>query len=229
LRPSRHSSFSSRKPTSTAESAKLHRSKQRPAQGYAISRTEIPEKDPDWLVQKRALQEKFKGIGWSPRKRLAPETLDIVRSLHAKDPKLYSTSKLSEIYEVSPEGIRRILKSKWRPSAEEEEDRTQRWHERGVRKWTEMAATGIKPPKYWRSLGIGTTKKGEDMAKERELRRRGIVVPDELRAKVGLSPRSTQMRSSKGRTTPSEKHVPQWSIPWDKESLKGLSTPPPKH
>ncbi|EDN07280.1 predicted protein [Histoplasma mississippiense (nom. inval.)] len=70
-----------------------------------------------WQIQKRALKKKFPE-GWNPRKRLHPDTLDTIRHLHQQDPATYSTPALAQEYKVSPEAIRRILKSKWRPSPE---------------------------------------------------------------------------------------------------------------
>lgn len=67
-----------------------------------------------------------------------------------------TTQVLANKFEVSPEAIRRILKSKWRPSAAEEEDRRERWERRGesvYRRWVEER--GANPPKKWRQRGIG--------------------------------------------------------------------------
>jgi methylphosphotriester-DNA--protein-cysteine methyltransferase len=38
--------------------------------------------------------------------------------------------QLADFFKISPEAIRRILKSKWRPSPKEEADRMQRWQRR---------------------------------------------------------------------------------------------------
>ena len=107
-----------------------------------------------WAIQKRALKEKFGEQGWMPRKRLSPDALEGIRTLHAQYPETYSTPVLAERFKVSPEAIRRILKSKWRPSEPEEEERKRRWEKRGENIWTEMNEKGIKPPKKWREKGI---------------------------------------------------------------------------
>ena len=67
---------------------------------------------------------------------------------------MYTTETLSQKFEVSPESIRRILKSKWQPSPEEEQERQERWYRRGLHVWERKAALGIKPPKKWREEGI---------------------------------------------------------------------------
>ncbi|KAI0385353.1 hypothetical protein F5Y04DRAFT_245641 [Hypomontagnella monticulosa] len=112
-----------------------------------------PPKREEWQIQKSALKEKFPE-GWSPRKRLSPDALDGIRALHSQFPEDYTTEVLAEKFEVSAEAIRRILRSKWTPSAKEEESRQERWFKRGKNIWSQMAALGKKPPRRWRREGI---------------------------------------------------------------------------
>lgn len=111
-----------------------------------------------WQVQKKALFEKFGSSGWSPRKRLSPDALEGIRMLHSQSPDKYSTPALADHFQVSPEAIRRILKSKWRPNEEEEAKRRKRWDKRGESIWSQMVEIGIKAPKKWRDMGVGKTK-----------------------------------------------------------------------
>ncbi|UKZ89956.1 uncharacterized protein TrAFT101_004990 [Trichoderma asperellum] len=106
-----------------------------------------------WQLQKAALKEKFPE-GWQPRKRLSPDALAGIRALNAQFPDIYTTEALADKFQVSSEAIRRILKSHWRPSSQEEEDRQQRWFRRGKQVWEQKAALGIKPPQRWRMEGI---------------------------------------------------------------------------
>lgn len=108
---------------------------------------------PLWAIQKEALKEKFPE-GWKPRKRLSPDALEGIRALHQQFPDMFTTEVLGKRFEVSPEAIRRILRSKWQASAEEEEDRQRRWYNRGLKVWEQYAAVGKKPPKKWRDAGI---------------------------------------------------------------------------
>lgn len=110
-------------------------------------------KQPEWQAQKVALKEKFPD-GWNPRKRLSPDALAGIRALNAQFPDTYTTQALADKFEVSVESIRRILKSKWMPSAEEEQDRQERWFRRGVQVWERQAAVGVKPPRRWRREGV---------------------------------------------------------------------------
>jgi len=110
-------------------------------------------KKEDWQIQREALKGKFPE-GWRPRKRLSPDALDGIRALHTQFPEQYTTEVLARNFEVSPEAIRRILKSKWTPSPEEETKRQERWFKRGMDIWTQMAELGQKPPRKWRQEGI---------------------------------------------------------------------------
>ena len=110
-----------------------------------------------WQIQKSALTKKFGSQGWKPRKRLSPDALEGIRALHAQYPGRYTTPVLADQFKVSPEAIRRILKSKWRPNEEEEANRRKRWDNRGEGIWSKMVEIGIKPPKKWREMGIGKT------------------------------------------------------------------------
>ncbi|WQF81803.1 Putative neugrin/Rrg9 [Colletotrichum destructivum] len=111
-----------------------------------------PKREP-WQIQKEALKKKFPG-GWNPRKRLSPDAIAGIKALHAQFPEEYTLPTLADKFEVSPEAIRRILKSKWQASPEEEEDRQERWFRRGVNVWSRYAELGMKPPTKWRREGV---------------------------------------------------------------------------
>lgn len=97
-----------------------------------------------WQIQKDALKQKFKE-GWNPPKKLSPDALDGIRHLHAMAPDRFTTPVLAEQFKVSPEAIRRILKSKWKPSEADMEDRRKRWEKRHDRIWSQMAELGLRP------------------------------------------------------------------------------------
>ena len=122
---------------------------------------ETDEKPRDWKVQKAALKEKFGETGWNPRKKLSPDAMEGIRALNAQDPDRYSGPVLAEQFKVSPEAIRRILKSKWQPSMKEAEERQVRWDRRGEKIWTQMAELGLRPPKKWREMGVGRAAPGQ--------------------------------------------------------------------
>jgi len=57
--------------------------------------------------------------GWSPPHKLSRQAMDGLRVLHMHDPETFSTPILAERFRISPEAIRRILRSKWEPSPEQ--------------------------------------------------------------------------------------------------------------
>jgi len=122
-----------------------------------------------WKAQKAALKEKFPD-GWQPRKKLSPDALAGIRALHTQFPDQFPSNVLAEKFKVSPEAIRRILKSKWTPNEEQELERQERWFRRGKQVWSRWAQLGIKPPTKWRREGIvrdpiWNQKKGERQQK----------------------------------------------------------------
>ena len=124
------------------------------------------DKEP-WQVQKAALKEKFGEQGWQPRKKLSPDAMEGIKHLHAQNPEQYSTKVLANEFEVSPEAIRRILKSNWRPSEKDQENRKQRWEKRGQSVWDRWAALGLKAPKKWREARGKTREEDSIMVKRR--------------------------------------------------------------
>lgn len=142
------------KPKTKASAAKT-------ASKPAAPEWQSPKKE-SWQVQKAALEAKFADAGWHPRKRLSPDTLEGIRALRTSDPHTFTTPVLAEHFKISPEVIRRILKSKWQPSEDEVEARRERWERRGVRKWSELAEQGVRPPKKWREMGVGSVKGSPD-------------------------------------------------------------------
>lgn len=120
-----------------------------------------PHKKEPWQLYKAALKEKFGDEAWTPRKRISPDALAGIRALRANQPDVYTTDRLAEHFKMSPEAIRRILRSKWQPNEEEMDERRKRWEKRGIKKWTEMAEEGVRPPKKWRELGVGKTEDGQ--------------------------------------------------------------------
>jgi len=108
-----------------------------------------------WQIDKAALKAKFGDEAWSPRKRLSPDALEGIRALHSQHPEQFTTPVLADQFKVSPEAIRRILKSKWRANADEEESRRLRWDKRGEKIWASLVEKGVHAPKKWREMGIG--------------------------------------------------------------------------
>lgn len=125
-----------------------------------------------WQIDKAALKSKFPE-GWAPHRRLSPDALAGIRALHAQMPTEFTTAALADRFQVSPEAIRRILKSKWTPNAEEETERARRWIERGKKVYEKHVAEGGKAPKRWREMGVGVG--AGRRARERARRKREAI------------------------------------------------------
>jgi hypothetical protein len=74
----------------------------------------LPE---EWKLHRAVLKESFPD-GWSPPKRLSREAMDGLRIFHAQNPDIFTTPVLASKFRISPEAVRRILKSKWEPTRE---------------------------------------------------------------------------------------------------------------
>ncbi|RYN30258.1 Required for respiratory growth protein 9 [Alternaria tenuissima] len=190
--------FAARRPILHPQQSRFLTDARRPRKASIIPTAEPPKADPEievedaltgelerknerpaWAVQKEALKEKLGGEAWNPRKKLSPDTMEGIRHLHSTQPDKFTTPVLAEHFKVSPEAIRRILKSKWRPSDEEYEARMERWNKRGERIWSNLVEMGIKPPKKWREMGVGRTEDGE-MPRWKSRNRNQVGVRDSI-------------------------------------------------
>ena len=107
---------------------------------------------PAWKVHKRAVKTKLDGKAWEPLKRLSPDAREGVRQLHSENPKLWSTENLANHFQISPDAVRRILKSSWNPTENEREQQRERWIRRGETIWNRYVEIGYKAPRKWRGL-----------------------------------------------------------------------------
>jgi hypothetical protein len=119
----------------------------RPAPGPSNSGRIQSPSAPGWARQKAALAAKFGDEGWNPRRKLSPDAMLGIRNLHAEDPVAYSTPVLSEQFKISPEAIRRILRSKWlsESGTEKMQERRERWAKRHDKIWDTKAQLGLRP------------------------------------------------------------------------------------
>jgi Neugrin len=115
-----------------------------------------------WQRRKASIAAKNLSQPWNPKSKLSPDTMAAIRTLNEQYPEQFTLQVLRDHFDISHEGLRRILKSRWAPSEQEEEARRKRWEERGKAIWEKLADQGSKPPKKWREMGVGKAKEGED-------------------------------------------------------------------
>ncbi|KAF8320441.1 hypothetical protein DL93DRAFT_2045601, partial [Clavulina sp. PMI_390] len=66
------------------------------------------------IAHKAAMKRSFPA-GWNPPKKLSREAMEGLRALHGHDPETFTTAALATRFKISPEAVRRILRSKWKP------------------------------------------------------------------------------------------------------------------
>lgn len=93
-----------------------------------IKNAEVPQ----WKSQKMATVKRLKGQRWNPPKKLSREEMEGLRLIKSQFPHL-NASQLGQQFQVSPEVVRRILASKWRPTEDEMGSLQERWKQRGER------------------------------------------------------------------------------------------------
>ena len=85
---------------------------------------------PLWKQRDETTKKKIKGERWNPSKRLSREGMDNVRLLKQQMPHL-TASDLGAHFKISPDAIRRILKSNFKQTEEESINIQKRWKKRG--------------------------------------------------------------------------------------------------
>lgn len=90
--------------------------------------------------------------GWRPPMTLSRESMTGIRILHNARPDIFSTPVLAAKFKISPEAVRRILKSKWVPDKAREaqllaKERTSKqiWYENKIRHEFEVDPQGDRP------------------------------------------------------------------------------------
>jgi hypothetical protein len=70
---------------------------------------------PQTIIAHKATMKKSFPDGWNPPKKLSREAMEGLRTLHDHDPETFTTAGLANRFKISPEAVRRILKSRWKP------------------------------------------------------------------------------------------------------------------
>lgn len=79
---------------------------------------EAQQKLPEWTKRDESIRKRYGE--WNPTHRLSRQQIQDIRNIKDKMPHM-KTIELSNHFKISPEAIRRILKSNWIPSETEEE------------------------------------------------------------------------------------------------------------
>ncbi|CEQ39139.1 SPOSA6832_00643, partial [Sporobolomyces salmonicolor] len=87
-----------------------------------------PPHVPEWKKHQQTLRAQFPD-GWAPPKRISREAMDLVRSLHRTAPAVHTVPVLADKFKISPEAVRRVLKSKFELPGDEREKRERKRRE----------------------------------------------------------------------------------------------------
>ena len=92
-----------------------------------VSQTQPPPKPtiPEWKKRDISLTARYGK--WNPTRKVSREHMDNIREMKQQLPEL-TTKNIADRFGMSPEAIRRILKSKWKP----DEDRLVKFKERAA-------------------------------------------------------------------------------------------------
>ncbi|CAG8468643.1 6242_t:CDS:2 [Acaulospora colombiana] len=85
---------------------------------------------PGWLKHKYSIMERTGFEKWEPKKKVSREIMDEIRTLHEQAPEENTPKILSQQFKISPEAVRRILRSKWTPDPKRLERQKQKLEEK---------------------------------------------------------------------------------------------------
>lgn len=80
----------------------------------------IMHERPGWAAHREAMKKEFPD-GWNPPRKVERSEMNVIRRLREMDPERWTTPALADRFKISPEAVRRILKSKYQTEEEKEE------------------------------------------------------------------------------------------------------------
>ncbi|KIM23661.1 hypothetical protein M408DRAFT_332263 [Serendipita vermifera MAFF 305830] len=82
--------------------------------------------------ERRAMVKERYPERWNPSKKVSREAMEAIRELHRQDPEKYPSWVLAQRFTISPEAVRRILKSNWKMSEERLEEKVMKQRKRRI-------------------------------------------------------------------------------------------------
>lgn len=92
---------------------------------------EYAKNAPTWVKRDQSLKKRYGS--WNPSRKLTRQQIADIREIKQRLPTL-KTVQIADVFQVNPESIRRILKSKWTPTETELEDIELRTEKRKAQK-----------------------------------------------------------------------------------------------
>lgn len=103
---------------------------------------EQDKKAPMWVKRDQSLRKRYGN--WNPTRKLSRQQVQDIRDLKQQMP-LIKTIQIADIFQINPESIRRILKSKWTPTEEELKEIEERAVRRKAKRQEKAAAEAQLP------------------------------------------------------------------------------------
>lgn len=125
----------------------------------------VPRPIPAWQAHREAMKAKFPE-GWNPPRKVERGDMNTIRRLHAIDSDQWNTRRLADQFKISPEAVRRILKSKWRSDEELEEEAIGDQLERELAEDDEQGRNPVLQRSF-RWVSSGSEAAGQDAAPPR--------------------------------------------------------------
>jgi hypothetical protein len=153
------------------------------SQKYAFKRKHSTESDeneakpPSHLVHRARLKELFPE-GWNPPRKLSRDAMEGLRALHRLDSEQFSTPVLATRFKISPEAVRRILRSRWQPNKTERArlvEREKKGRQEAEQKRIERAKERAKEERELLKDMLQEGKEGNEAPRRREKDRLTLV------------------------------------------------------
>ncbi|KAK6500754.1 Required for respiratory growth protein 9 mitochondrial [Arthrobotrys conoides] len=137
---------------------------------------------PTWKIHMDSVKSKLKGDRWNPFGRLSPAAVATLKQLKQENPGM-TVEEYAPIFKISPDALRRILKSKWMPTTEQEADRNERWKRRGKAVWQQWEEKGLVQKKKVPEKKVQDEGERLLTKREEENKKKGFVVSRGLNLK----------------------------------------------
>jgi hypothetical protein len=188
----------------------------------------VLERLPNWAVVRASVAIKFKkqvdgGAGWSPTRRLSPDTVAGVRALHAAYPEAFSLNHLARRFGVPYEAMRRIVKGgvKGGPDAAAMVAADDSGEGEGGRRGAALEEAGDETA-AGRLAQVAAEAEREESVRARWERRGARIWAD--RAAKGHRPPAKWREMGVGEIRKA-KPLPRWKqAEWWKENIEGMAT-----
>lgn len=121
---------------------------------------------PAWVKREQSHKKRYGS--WNPTRKLTRQQITEIRELKQRIPTI-KTVQIADVFQINPENIRRILKSKWTPTEGELEDIEKRTEKRKAKKRETKSTEKVRAPR------ASTVVKVHGFLAQRQIEQRQLV------------------------------------------------------